>query len=87
MRTPLSNEQRQALVRQPEGIEVHDYETQKVYFLADAALHQQAMEALHKQQEYNAIQRGIDDLEAGRVTPLDEADQQMRDELGFPPGR
>ena len=46
MKPPLSKEQRQALDRQPEGIEVEDAETQKVYFLTDAELHRRAMQAL-----------------------------------------
>lgn len=34
-----------------------------------------------------AIRAGIDDMEAGRVTPIAEADVLMRKRLGFPPKR
>jgi len=85
MKTSLSDEQRRALDREPEGIVVEDSQTQKVYFLTDADLHQRAMEALQKQENHAAIQTGIDDMEAGRVIPLEEVDQQIREELGLEP--
>jgi len=85
MKTSLSDEQRRALDQEPEGIVVEDSQTQKVYFLTDADLHQRAMEALQKQENHAAIQAGIDDMEAGRVIPLEEVDQQIREELGLEP--
>jgi predicted transcriptional regulator len=85
MKTPLSDEQRQALDQQPEGIEVEDTQTQKVYFLTDAELHRRAMQALRRQEDHDAIQAGIDDMEAGRVMPLAEVDAQIRKELGLGP--
>ncbi len=83
MKVSLSDEQRRALDQQPEGIEVEDAQTQKVYFLTDAAWRHRAMAALKRQEDLAAIQAGIDDMEAGRVTPLEEADQQIRKELGL----
>lgn len=81
--TQLSEEQRQALLENPEGIEIRDHATQKVYILSEADVHRRAMQALRLQEEREAIQAGIDDLEAGRVQPIEEADQQIRRQLGF----
>ena len=85
MKPSLSDEQREALNREPEGIEVQDSQTQKVYFITDAELYQRAMDALKRQEDHAAIQAGIDDMEAGRVVPLEEVDEQIRTELGFGP--
>jgi len=38
-----------------------------------------------QRQDLAAIQRGIEDMEAGRLISLEEADVQIRRELGFPP--
>ena len=83
MKASLSDEQRRALDQQPDGIEVEDARTQKVYFLTDAEVHRRAMEALQRQEDHDAIQAGIDDMEAGRTMPLEEADREIREELGF----
>ena len=85
MKVSLSDEQRLALDQQPEGIEVEDSQTQKVYVLTDAEVHRRAMQALKRQEDRDAIQAGIDDMEAGRVIPLEEVDRQIRKELGFGP--
>ena len=83
MKASLSDEQRRALDQQPDGIEVEDTRTQKVYFLTDAEVHRRAMKALQRQEDHDAIQAGIDDMEAGRTMPLEEADREIREELGF----
>ena len=85
MKTSLSDEQRKALNEEPDGIVVEDTQTQKIYFLTDSELHQRAMDALRRQEDRAAIQAGIDDMEAGRVVPLEEVDQQIRKEFGFEP--
>lgn len=77
----MSEELRQALAQQPGGIEVEDQQTQKVYILTDAELHRRAMQALHKQEERDAIQAGIDDMEAGRVVPYEEVSRNLRTHL------
>ena len=84
MKPSLSKEQRQALDRQPEGIEVEDAETQKVYFLTDAEVHRRAMLALQRQEDHDAIRGGIDDMEAGRVVAFEEVDKRIREKLGVP---
>ena len=88
MKAPLSDAQRRALDQQPEGIEVQDDQTQKVYFLTDAELHQRAMQALQRQEDHDAIQAGIDDMEAGRVVPYEEVSRRLharlREKYGLP---
>jgi len=83
MKTSLSDEQRQALSQEPEGIVVEDAQTQKVYFLADAQLHQRAMEALRQKEDRAAIQAGIDAAEQGRVSTFEEVDARIREKFGL----
>ncbi len=85
MKAPLTAEQRQALDQHPDGIEVEDEQTQKMYVLIEADLYERAMQSLRRQEDLAAIQAGNDDMEAGRVMPLDEADKLIRQKLGFPP--
>ena len=35
--------------------------------------------------DLEAIQKGLEDVKAGRVTPLEEFDQAFRKEMGFSP--
>lgn len=84
MRAPLSDDQRRALDQQPDGIEVEDQQTQRVYVLTDAHLHRRAMQALQKQEDNAAIQAGIDDMEKGRVLSFEEVDRRIRKKLGLP---
>ena len=84
MKTWLSDEQRRALDQEPGGIEVEDSQTQRMYVLADAEVHHRAMRALKQREDHEAIQAGIDDMEAGRVVPLEEVDRRIREKLGLP---
>ena len=85
MKASLSDEQRRALDLHPEGIEVEDPETQRVYFLTDVELHRRAVDSLRQQEDHDAIQRGIDDMEAGRVVSFEEVDERIRTRLGLSP--
>jgi len=40
---------------------------------------------LQEQGDLAAIHRGIEDMKAGRVIPLSQADAEIRQELGFAP--
>ena len=81
MKASLSDEQRQALDQQPEGIEVEDSQTRKVYILTDAKVHHRAMQALKRQEDHDAIQAGIDDMEAGRIVPYEEVSRRLHTHL------
>jgi predicted transcriptional regulator len=80
-RTSLTEQQREALALQPDGIEVEDPETNKVYVLADADLHREAMRALAERNDRDAIRTGIADMEAGRVVSFEEVDRGIRAKL------
>jgi predicted transcriptional regulator len=80
-RTSLTNKQREALALQPEGIEVEDPKTQRVYVLVDAELHRRAIEALARRDDCEAIRSGIADMEMGRVVSLEEVDCRIRERL------
>ena len=85
MTPKLTDEMREALQQQPAGpVEIPDDETQRVYVLIDAELHQRAMAALQLQQDWESIQRGIAEADAGEGIPLEEADSRIREKLGFP---
>jgi predicted transcriptional regulator len=53
-------------------LEVADPDTQRTYFVVDANIHRQAMEALRRQQDRDAIAQGIAEMEAGDGIPVEE---------------
>ena len=84
MTPKLTDEMRQALRKQPAGpVEIPDDQTQRVYVLIDADLHRRAMTALQQQQDWESIQQGIAQADAGDTMPLAEADRKIREEFGF----
>lgn len=64
-----------------EELEAVDPATGHVYVVVDRTLFKQT----RAKQTHEAIQRGIDSMEAGEGIPLEEVDVQLRKELGFPP--
>ncbi|HEX4128575.1 MAG TPA: hypothetical protein VHZ24_00945 [Pirellulales bacterium] len=76
-------EQREALRRRERQspVRVEDDETHEAYFLVDM----ETIERLRHQQDSDAIRDGLADVEAGRVSPLDEAFERIRAKLGLPP--
>lgn len=86
MTPKLTEDQRRALREHPEGpVPVEDEQSKRVYVIVDRQVHQQAMQALRDQENLAAIQAGIEDMEAGRVVPLEEVDARIRQRLGMPP--
>ena len=79
----LTDEQRVALQRSPEGISREDTTTNRVYVLVDEQVHRQAMLALKQQQDLEAIRRGVAQMEAGGGIPIQDARIQHAQELGF----
>ena len=79
----LTDEQRVALQRSPEGISCEDTTTHRVYVLVDEQVHRQAMLALKQQQDLEAIRRGVAQMEAGGGIPIQDARIQLAQELGF----
>ena len=85
MTPKLNQELSEALHASESPLSVVDPTTNRIYILVDHDTHQQAMAALQRQRDVAAIQRGIDDMEAGRGRPLEEVDADIREEFGFPP--
>ena len=88
MTPKLSEDQREALRARSGGpVPVEDDQTHTLYVIVDQELHNRAMEALRQQEDLAAIRAGIDDMEAGRFVSLEEADADIRKNLGFPSRR
>ena len=77
----LTDEQRQAPALGSSGNEVEDPETQKAYVPADVDFYRRAMEALAHQEDREAVQAGIEDIEAGRVASFEDVDRRIPAEL------
>ena len=80
MKAEITSEMAQALAN-AEEVSVTDPRTQRVYVLVDHDMYRKAMQALRQQQDVDAIQAGIEDMEAGRMQPAAEAQQHGRNEL------
>ena len=86
MTPKLNKELSDALNASDNGeVQAIDPTTNKVYVVVDGELHQRAMTALQQQQDWESIQRGIAQADAGESIPLAEADARIRKNLGFPP--
>ncbi len=81
MSTFLTPELSAALQENEGELRLVDPNTQRVYVLVDDETHTRAMEALRKREDRHAIQSGIDDMEAGRMQPADDARLDGREEL------
>lgn len=80
--TNLSNELSRALRATGDNeLEVVDPETQRTYVVVDADLHRQAMVALRRQQDREAIAQGIAEMKAGRGIPAEDARRSARERL------
>jgi predicted transcriptional regulator len=88
MTPKLSEPQREALRDRQGGVlPVVDDETKKRYVIVEEDLHARAMRALQAQEDIDAIQAGIKDMEAGRFVSLQETDAEIRKALRFHPQR
>ncbi len=79
----LTNEQLQALHAAGDELQILDPSTNKVYVVVEQSVHQKAKAALEHQQQDDmvAIQHGIDDINAGRTKPSEEAHDRIREKL------
>lgn len=62
-------------------LEVVNPNDNRVYFVVDGDTHRQAMDALRRQREREAIANGIAQMEAGEGVSLEEARNQTRGRL------
>ena len=72
--TKLTAEQRDALDRHNGPVPVEDEESRQVYYLVDGT----PLDSLRQDADLAAIQKGIADMEAGRVLSLDELDPRIQ---------
>ncbi len=84
--TAIMSEELQKVVDAQKGmpVKVEHPVTHKMYVIVEQPTHEQAMLALRKQKAIAGIQAGVNDMEAGRGTPIEKAETQLRKELGFP---
>ncbi len=68
----------------PDGLEVIDPDTDRVYMIVDGETYQHALVALRQQQDRDAIAEGVAQMEAGEGKPADEVFEEMRERLSFP---
>jgi hypothetical protein len=82
MTPKLSQELADALNAAGKGeLEVVNPNDNRVYFLVDGDTHLQAMDALRRQREREAIANGIAQMEASEGVPLEEARKHTRERL------
>ena len=84
MTPELSKEMADALHAEGGDLRVVDPSTQRVYVIVDNDTHERAMQALRQQEDWESIQRGAAQADAGEGMSLAEADRKLRDQLGFP---
>ena len=63
------------------SLEVEDPDSNRTYVVVDAETYHQAIEALHRQQDRDAIAKGLSQMEAGEGIPIAEAREQTRQHL------
>ncbi len=80
MTPKLTDEQREALMRDGCPVAVEDDQTHQVYFLVD----QMTLDSLRHDADRDAIGQGIADMEAGRVVTLEELDNRIRSKIRRP---
>jgi predicted transcriptional regulator len=66
------------------SLEVVNPHDNRTYFIVEGSVHQQAMDALRRQQDHDAIAEGIAQMEAGEGKPLNDAFEDIRVRLQLP---
>ena len=79
MTPKLTREQLEALDQSGGPVAVEDERNCRRYFLVDEATFQ----SLRQQEDLAAIREGLEDVEAGRVAPLDDVMSRIRTQLGL----
>ena len=66
-----------------EPLEVVNPNDNRTYFVVDGETHRQAMEALRRQHDREAIAERIAQMEAGEGIPIEDAFEEVRERLGL----
>jgi predicted transcriptional regulator len=80
MRAKLTDEQREALMRDGCPVAIEDDQTHQLYFLVDQA----TLDTIQHDADRDAIRQGLADMEAGRIVTLDELDNRIRSTIRRP---
>jgi predicted transcriptional regulator len=80
MTPKMTPEQREAVRSAMGPVPIEDDVTNETYFIVNS----ETMEVLRRQEDLAAIREGLDDITAGRVSPLDESIARIRSQLGLP---
>jgi predicted transcriptional regulator len=83
---PLTADQTAALHANREKLPVINENTKQVYVVVEMDVHRRAMDALREKEQWEAIQEGLAQVEAGEAISVDEAFQQIRSELASKSG-
>ena len=76
----LTREQTERAVQQPDGVRCQGDGIDRIFFIVDAEVLVQMQEAIARS-DNAAIQAGINDMEAGRMQPTEDAHRHGREEL------
>ena len=76
----LTREQTEQAVQHPDGVPCQGDGVDKMFVIVDADVMEQMREAISRS-DLAAIQAGINDMEAGKSQPAEEAQRHGRDEL------
>ena len=68
----------------PDGLEVIDPATNRVYVIVDSDAYRKVLVALRRQNDRDAIAEGLAQMEAGEGKPAEQAFEEMRERLRFP---
>ncbi|MEO2032225.1 MAG: hypothetical protein ABGZ35_09075 [Planctomycetaceae bacterium] len=81
----LTPEQTEQAVQYPNGVECQADGTDRTFILMDADVLERMRRALYRKDTNESLERAIDDMEAGRMMSVDEAEDRLCDEMGFSP--
>lgn len=76
----LSRELTEQALQHPDGVQCQGDGVDKTFVIIDAEVMLQMQEAISRN-DHAAIQAGINDMEAGRMRPAEEAHRHGREEL------
>lgn len=80
----LTREQTEAVVQHPDGVECQGDGTNKTYILMDVEVAQRMRKSVYHTDVCEAVAEGMADVRAGRVMSVNDAQERVRSECGFP---
>ena len=81
----LTPEQSKQVLEHPNGVECHAEGSEQTFVIMDADVVQRMRRAFYRNDTHESLTRAIDDMEAGRMMSVDDSENRLREEMGFPP--